>query len=332
MSVVRVNKTKDFTVMSNYHLRDKNLSLKAKGLLSQMLSLPEDWDYTIEGLAEINKENKTAIKTALDELREHRYLQVHKLMPNETKSGRYEYVYDIYEVPVSEKILNDIEQEVEKQGIEILGVEILPIENQAQINTNILNKDNKIQERKYTKKESAAKKNSQSGSMDEIISSCSFTEEVIQSIKDFIQYRSEIKKPITSIGLKKMVHKLEQLSQNPEEQIAIINQSIERNYMGIFPVKGNRFDNERSMISELNKLTVADINDYCKENGYKNVNATEFLGNYKKRNWMVGNTVVTDWHSAVDEWEAREQKKYQSQKDEEKIYHRSYMTRCLNAK
>ena len=51
MAVFRVEKTKDFTIMSNYHLRDKNLSLKAKGLLSQMLSLPEEWDYTLAGLA-----------------------------------------------------------------------------------------------------------------------------------------------------------------------------------------------------------------------------------------------------------------------------------------
>lgn len=54
MAVFRVEKTKDFTIMSNYHLRDKTLSLKAKGLLSQMLSLPEEWDYTLAGLAHIN--------------------------------------------------------------------------------------------------------------------------------------------------------------------------------------------------------------------------------------------------------------------------------------
>ena len=65
MAVFRVEKTKDFTIMSNYHLRDKNLSLKAKGLLSQMLSLPEEWDYTLAGLAHINKESKDAIRSAV---------------------------------------------------------------------------------------------------------------------------------------------------------------------------------------------------------------------------------------------------------------------------
>ena len=57
MSVFRVEKNKGYTVMSNYHLKDKNISLKAKGLLSLMLSLPENWDYTLRGLATINKES-----------------------------------------------------------------------------------------------------------------------------------------------------------------------------------------------------------------------------------------------------------------------------------
>ena len=62
MAVFRVERTSDYTVMSNYHLRDKRLSLKAKGLLSQMLSLPEDWDYTLAGLCYINRESKDAIR------------------------------------------------------------------------------------------------------------------------------------------------------------------------------------------------------------------------------------------------------------------------------
>ena len=68
MSVFRVEKTSDYTVMSNYHLRDKSISLKAKGLLSLMLSLPEDWDYTMLGLAHISKEGVCSIQTGIDEL------------------------------------------------------------------------------------------------------------------------------------------------------------------------------------------------------------------------------------------------------------------------
>ena len=68
MSVFRVEKNKNYTVMSNYHLRDKSLSLKAKGLLSQILSLPEDWDYTLKGLSKINREGIDAIRQAVREL------------------------------------------------------------------------------------------------------------------------------------------------------------------------------------------------------------------------------------------------------------------------
>ena len=65
MAVFRVEKNKGYTVMSNHHLRNKNLTLKAKGLLSQMLSLPEDWDYTLKGLSYINRESIDAIRTAV---------------------------------------------------------------------------------------------------------------------------------------------------------------------------------------------------------------------------------------------------------------------------
>ena len=75
MAVFRVNKNKNYTVMSNYHFKDKKLSLKAKGLLSQMLSLPDDWDYTVAGLCAINKESVGAMNSALKELENNGYLK-----------------------------------------------------------------------------------------------------------------------------------------------------------------------------------------------------------------------------------------------------------------
>lgn len=123
--VVRVNKTNNYTVMSNKHLRDKNLSLKAKGLLSVVLSLPDDWDYSVNGLASISKECETSIKSALNELKANGYLEVIKKMPNETESGRIEYEYDFYEFPRDHE-----KQEGKKQGIEILPVEFQGVENQ----------------------------------------------------------------------------------------------------------------------------------------------------------------------------------------------------------
>ena len=100
MAKFRVNKTKDYTVVSNYHLKDKNLSLKAKGLLTLMLSLSDNWDYSIIGLNSISKEGVKAIRNTLNELKEHRYLVIRKF--NNDK-GQYEYIYDIYEEPYTPK-------------------------------------------------------------------------------------------------------------------------------------------------------------------------------------------------------------------------------------
>ena len=74
MAVFRVEKTRDYTVMANHHLKNKDLSLKSKGLLSQMLSLPEDWDYTLKGLSMINRESIDAIREAVRELERAGYI------------------------------------------------------------------------------------------------------------------------------------------------------------------------------------------------------------------------------------------------------------------
>ena len=91
--------------MSNYHLRDSTLSLKAKGLLSQMLSLPEGWDYTLSGLAEINKESKDAIRSAVNELEQAGYVIRRQTADAQGKFSANEYV--IHEQPVSAQPLLD---------------------------------------------------------------------------------------------------------------------------------------------------------------------------------------------------------------------------------
>ncbi len=99
MAVFRVEKSRDYTVMSNCHLRDKGLSLKAKGLLSQMLSLPEDWDYTLSGLSHINRESKDAIRSAVNELEAAGYIQRRQTTDASGKFSGNEYV--IHESPVT---------------------------------------------------------------------------------------------------------------------------------------------------------------------------------------------------------------------------------------
>jgi len=101
MAVFRVEKTKDFTVMCNHHLRNVKLSLKAKGLLSLMLSLPEDWDYTTKGLACICRDGVDSIASALKELEKHGYLTRQRVRFDNGRLGDIEYT--IHEKPVSQE-------------------------------------------------------------------------------------------------------------------------------------------------------------------------------------------------------------------------------------
>ena len=153
MSVIRVHKTDNYTVMSNHHLRNRDMSLKAKGLLSLMLSLPNDWDYSIAGLVKICKESETSIKSTLAELKDLGYLDVIKLMPDKTETGRIEYIYSIYEIP---------KQEGKKQEVENLPLENLPVDFIGQLNTKELSTEelntnsynnNNIEEAKALKKD-----------------------------------------------------------------------------------------------------------------------------------------------------------------------------------
>ena len=101
MAVFRVEKNKGYTVMSNHHLRNKALSLKAKSLLSQMLSLPEDWDYTLKGLSLINRESIDAIRTAVWELEKAGYIK--REQGRDAKGKMSDMVYTIYEQPELDK-------------------------------------------------------------------------------------------------------------------------------------------------------------------------------------------------------------------------------------
>ena len=135
MATFRVNKTSDYTVISNYHLREKEMSLKAKGLLTLMLSLPERWDFSISGLVAICKESESAIKAALKELKIFGYLRIDMIKPDQTKSKKIEYVYSIFEKPLEK----GKRQMVKKQKVENQPTENQSAENQGQLNTNRLN-------------------------------------------------------------------------------------------------------------------------------------------------------------------------------------------------
>ena len=100
MSVFRINKTRDFTIMSNSHFKEKKMSLKAKGLLSLMLSLPDDWQYNLKGLVTLSKDGKDSVMAGLAELEEFGYLRRER---TKDASGKFSgIVYHIYETPQKE--------------------------------------------------------------------------------------------------------------------------------------------------------------------------------------------------------------------------------------
>lgn len=144
MSVFKIEKTKDYTVMSNYHLRDKNLSYKAKGLLSFMLSLPEDWDYSLAGLCSISKESRDGIRSILRELQEHHYVEIEKVRGDK---GYFEYNYLIYEIPH----FVDLENEKNNPDMENPHLDTPSVETPTQINTNITNTKKQIDKDDKTK-------------------------------------------------------------------------------------------------------------------------------------------------------------------------------------
>ena len=248
MSIIRVNKTKDFTVMSNRHLRDQRISLKAKGLMSQMLALPEDWDYSIAGLAAINKESDAAIKSALKELKAAGYLVITKKTPDQTESGRFEYIYDLYEEPQeTQEKAEDEKQATEKQEVEILPLEIQPIEIQAVENHLQLNIDKSNTDKQNTEESNKEDEREDlpailkpySEALEDIPEVQNNKDLLIPTIAEFAQMRKKLKKPIpTSHALALLLKKTAEMAdRDPHTMKAILDQSTMNGWSGIYELK-----------------------------------------------------------------------------------------------
>ena len=126
MAVMRVHKNANYTIMSNHHFKEKKMSLKAKGLLSLMLSLPDDWDYSIAGLVTLSKDGRDSVMTALQELERFGYLKRTQLVNEKGHFAGYDY--DIFECPIN-SLPNSENPKTEKPKKE----------NHEQLNTNSIN-------------------------------------------------------------------------------------------------------------------------------------------------------------------------------------------------
>lgn len=228
MSVIRVNNTKGFTVMSNYHFQDKEISLKAKGLLGLMLSLPSNWDYSVNGLVAIVKENKAAVQTALKELEEHKYLKRTRV---QDETGRFDYIYDIYEKPYDKLPCT------ENQCTDIQCTEVQCTENQPQINTNkqITNKQNTKELNTNEYKEKNIKKES----VNSVIAEYTENKDLQDALHGFVEMRTKARKPLTARAMKLSLNKLNELALDDVTKIAIVNQSIMHNWLTFYKLQNN---------------------------------------------------------------------------------------------
>ena len=235
--IFRVNKTKGFSVMSNFHLQDKDLTLKAKGLLSLMLSLPDDWKFSIGGLATLTKEKEPAIKSALDELKAAHYVVVTRLLPNQTESKRIEWLYDVYEQPQTEQPPEV--QPIEKQGVEVQGIEVQAVENLPLQNTNELS----TKEQNTKNKKERKKAESTMATFNEILDSSDLIKnnpELREAIVDFIKMRQRKRNPLTDRALKENINDAFKLAHgDPQKMTEHFVQSIKNGWQGIWELKDN---------------------------------------------------------------------------------------------
>ena len=206
MSVFRINKTANYTVMSNHHFKEKKMSLKAKGLLSLMLSLPDDWDYSISGLATLSKDGKDSIMSALAELEKFKYLERKRLTNSKGQFSGVEY--NIYEIPQIEKPVTANPNSASGKEEEA------NTENAAQLNTNLTN---------YL--------------LDKIFDLLNTNDvELIALYRDYIKLREKIEAPLTEEGLEALIARAKRLSKdNIRIEKALLESAIINNWKNVYP-------------------------------------------------------------------------------------------------
>lgn len=236
MSVIRVNNTKGFTVMSNYHFQDKEISLKAKGLLGLMLSLPSNWDYSVNGLVTIVKENKAAVQSALKELEEHKYLKRTRV---QDETGRFDYVYDIYEKPYDKLPCT------ENRCTDIQCTENRCTENQPQINTNKQNTNK--QNTKELNTNEYKEKNIKKESVNSVIAEYTENKDLQDALHDFVDMRTKVRKPLTVRAMKLSLNELDKLAVDDVTKIAIVNQSIVHSWLTFYKLQNNNNGSQRQL-------------------------------------------------------------------------------------
>ena len=211
-TIFRVEKNENYVVMSNHHLRNREMSLKSKGLLSLILSLPPNWNYSLSGLCAICKESQTAMRSALRELETNNYL-IRKRQKNAL--GHFEYEYIVYEVPHTEN-RHTAKQQTQKEHTENRTQISKDKKNKEKINKEVISKD--------------IYKDILRGQIEDI--------ELIDLYEDYIEMRKSIDAPLNAKGLEKLIERNNRLSKNNiRVQKVILETAIINSWKNIYAPK-----------------------------------------------------------------------------------------------
>ena len=239
MSVFRVHKTKNFSIISNLHFKEKGMSLKAKGLLSLMLSLPDDWNYSVSGLVKLSKDGKDSVMSALGELEEFGYLE--RIRTIDSK-GRFSGIeYNIFEQSQPKKPIAD-NQQAENENVENENAEKPP-----QLKTN------KIKELK-NKDIKELSTNEFEGVLEDIVDL-----ELKELYKDYIEMREQMGSPLTKRGLTMLIDRCDRLS-NFDNAVkkALLETAIINNWRNVYTPKDEERIGRNGKLEELKKFYTDD--------------------------------------------------------------------------
>ena len=223
MKLIRVKKDNNFTTINNEFIFNKNLSLKAKGLLCHILALPNDWKLYVEEVEKWHKDGKRAIYSAFKELKENGYLERQQNRSNGKIVG---WDYIIYEKPYTQKL-----------HVQNVDVENVDVQNQPLLNTN------------NTK--DLIKLNTNNSKTEGIEYPFELNVEAWEFWKDF--RKKEYRKSYKNLGEKAAIKKLLKLSTSKEEQALILEQSMENGWIGIFALKSEKISKAQSILTEYEK-------------------------------------------------------------------------------
>ena len=245
MAVIRTIKNENYTTMCNTHLRDKNLSLKAKGLLSMMLSLPDKWHYSVKGLEGICKESKNTINSVLNELEDNNYLVRRRRYCN-GKISEWEYIIFENNENHDEELLHLKNEDIENEDIENEDIENEDIENRdvykitKELNTKELN-TKELNTNEYKEK------NIKKESVNSVIAEYTENKELQDALHGFVEMRTKARKPLTVRAMKLSLNVLDNLAVDDVTKIAIVNQSIVHSWLTFYKLQNNNNGGQRQL-------------------------------------------------------------------------------------